>query len=56
LPKLEAGLDVNTLDDKFSTEDVSELGTVSITTTSRLFLVVIKVLQVQKEESKEMKS
>jgi hypothetical protein len=55
LSKLETGLDVNTFDDKLSTEDVGELGTVSVTTTSRLFLVVVKVLSVQEKNREDKK-
>jgi hypothetical protein len=55
LLELEAGVDIHAFDNELGTKDVGELGTVSVTTTSRLFLVVVKVLAVQKEESEENK-
>jgi hypothetical protein len=55
LPELEAGVDIHTLDNELGTKDVGELGTVSVTTTSRLLLVVVKVLAVEKEESEEIR-
>jgi hypothetical protein len=50
LSKFEAGVDIHALDNELGTKDVGELGTVSVATTSRLFLVVVKVLTIQKEE------